>query len=163
MDKRTALYAGSFDPITNGHFDIIRRASNIFDELTVGIISGLKSSLFTLEERKNIVSDVVSDFGNVKVSTFDGLLADYVKEEGFTYVVRGLRNTEDFNYEIQMAQINARLFEGVSETIFLMTDPRYSFISSSMVKEVAMYGGDISGMLPLPSERKLLDKFRLDY
>ena len=160
MKKRTALYAGSFDPITNGHFDIIRRASNIFDELTVGIISGLKSPLFTLEERKSIVSDVVSELDNVRVSTFEGLLADYVKEEGFTYIVRGLRNIVDFNYEIQMAQINASLFGNDSETVFLMTDPRYSYISSSMVKEVAMYGGDIRGMLPLPSERKLLEKFK---
>lgn len=158
--NKIALYAGSFDPITNGHMDIISRASDMFDELTVGIIGGLKSALFTLEERKNIVSMVTKEFPNVRVTTFDGLLADYVKKEKFDFVVRGLRNTSDFNYEIQMAQMNARLYGEFAETIFLMTDPRYSFISSSLVKEVALYGGDTKGLLPDYSEMKLIQKYR---
>lgn len=158
--KRTALYAGSFDPITNGHLDIIKRASKMFDELTVGIITSQKSTLFTLEERKQIVEEVVKDFCNVKVSTFDGLLADYVKSKGFDCVVRGLRSTMDFDFEIQMTQMNARLYDGMAETVFLMTDPEYSFVSSSLVKEVALYGGDVNGLLPPFSEEKLLEKYK---
>lgn len=158
--RRTALYAGSFDPITNGHLDIIKRASKMFDELTVGIIASQKSALFSLEERKHIVEEDTKGLRNVKVSTFDGLLADYVKREGFDCVVRGLRSTVDFDFEIQMTQMNARLYDGMAETVFLMTNPEYSFISSSLVKEVALYGGDISGLLPSFSEEMLLKKYK---
>lgn len=147
--KRTALYAGSFDPITNGHLNIIERASKMYDSLTVGIITNVsKKPLFSLEERRNIVYEVTRDIDNVKVDTFDGLLADYVNKNGFDSVIRGLRATSDFEYEIQMAQMNARLYTGDTETVFLMTDPRYSFISSSLIREVVHFRGNVEGLLP---------------
>lgn len=147
--SRRALYTGSFDPITNGHLDIIKRASRMFDELTVGVIvNPSKKCLFTEQERVEMIKEVVKDLDNVKVDTFKGLLADYVNKGGFDLVVRGLRATTDFEYEIQMAQMNARLFDDRVETVFLMTDPKYSFISSSMVREVHGLGGDIEGLVP---------------
>jgi pantetheine-phosphate adenylyltransferase len=159
--KRTALYAGSFDPITSGHLDIIERASHMFDSITVGIIvNQSKSPLLTLEERMDIVQNVTSSLGNVKVDCFEGLLADYVNENHFDAVIRGLRATTDFENEIQMAQMNARLYTGNTETIFLMTDPRYSFISSSLIKEVASLGGDVNGLLPEYASRIIQEKLR---
>ena len=147
--RRKALYAGSFDPITNGHLNIIKRASRMYDELTVGIINNpSKKGLFTLEERMDLLGRAVKGLGNVRVDTFKGLLADYVNDKGFDVVVRGLRATTDFEYELQMAQMNDRLFSGNTETVFLMTAPEYSFISSSLIKEVASLGGDISGLVP---------------
>ncbi|MBR0373755.1 MAG: pantetheine-phosphate adenylyltransferase [Mogibacterium sp.] len=147
--KHTALYAGSFDPITNGHLNIIERASSMFDFITVGIIlNRSKTPLLTLEERLDIVRNVTAHIPNVRVDHFEGLLADYVNRNGFDAVIRGLRATSDFEYEIQMAQMNARLYTGNTETIFLMTDPRYSFISSSLIKEVVSFGGDVTGLLP---------------
>lgn len=147
--KRKALYAGSFDPISNGHLNIIERASTMFDELTVGVIHNVnKKPLFELDERIEVITRAVEHLDNVKVDTFQGLLADYVNANGFQAVIRGLRATTDFEYEIQMAQMNARLFTGNTETLFLMTAPEYSFISSSLIKEVASLGGDISGLVP---------------
>ena len=157
--KRTALYAGSFDPITCGHLDIIERASHMFDSITVGIIvNRSKTPLLTLEERMDIVRNVTADLGNVEVDCFEGLLADYVNRKEFSAVIRGLRATTDFENEIQMAQMNARLYTGNTETIFLMTDPRYSFISSSLIKEVASLGGDVGGLLPDYANRVIQDK-----
>ena len=159
--KRTALYAGSFDPITSGHLDIIERASHMFDSITVGVIvNQSKSPLLTLEERMDIVQNVTSSLGNVKVDCFEGLLADYVNENHFDAVIRGLRATTDFENEIQMAQMNARLYTGNTETIFLMTDPRYSFISSSLIKEVASLGGNVNGLLPEYASRMIQEKLR---
>ncbi len=159
--KRTALYAGSFDPITSGHLDIIERASHMFDSITVGVIvNQSKSPLLTLEERMDIVQNVTSSLGNVKVDCFEGLLADYVNENHFDAVIRGLRATTDFENEIQMAQMNARLYTGNTETIFLMTDPRYSFISSSLIKEVASLGGNVNGLLPEYASRIIQEKLR---
>lgn len=146
--KKT-LYAGSFDPLTNGHKNIIARAANLCDELVVGIIANpQKTPFFSAEERVKIISVEMSDFPNVKVESFSGLLADYVNKEGFDMVVRGLRGGTDFDYEIQMAQMNARLYKEKVETVFLMTDPKYSFISSSMAKEVFTLGGSIKGLVP---------------
>ncbi len=159
--KRTALYAGSFDPITSGHLDIIERASHMFDSITVGVIvNQSKSPLLTLNERMDIVQNVTSSLGNVKVDCFEGLLADYVNENHFDAVIRGLRATTDFENEIQMAQMNARLYTGNTETIFLMTDPRYSFISSSLIKEVASLGGNVNGLLPEYASRIIQEKLR---
>ena len=147
--KTKALYSGSFDPLTMGHMNIICRAAKLYDELTIGVISNpSKASMFTLEEREEMLKDALKDLKNVKVDHFSGLLADYVNRKGFNVVVRGLRATTDFEYEIQMAQMNARLFNESVETVFLMTDPQYSFISSSMVKEVHSLGGCIDGLVP---------------
>lgn len=144
-----ALYAGSFDPITNGHLDIINRASRLYEELTVGVISNpSKTPMFTIEERKNLITQVTQNLRNVKVDSFTGLLAEYVNKNEFDVVVRGLRATTDFEIEMQMAQMNARLYSERVETIFLMTAPEYSFISSSMAKEVFLLGGSIDGLVP---------------
>ncbi len=148
MTKK-ALYTGSFDPLTNGHMDIISRASRLYDELVVGVIfNPSKNSLFSLEEREQMIREVTADLHNVKVDHFSGLLADYVNANGFDVVVRGLRATTDFEYEIQMAQMNARLYRESVETIFLMTNPQYSFLSSSMIKEVHSLGGSVDGLIP---------------
>ena len=147
--RTKALYTGSFDPLTNGHFNIIERAAKLYDELTIGIIvNPSKRSMFSLEERVDMIRETVRGLDNVKVDCFSGLLADYVNENGFNVVVRGLRAAMDFEYEIQMAHMNARLFNETVETVFLMTDPKYSFISSSMMKEVHYLGGSIEGLVP---------------
>lgn len=144
-----ALYTGSFDPLTNGHLNIIERAAKLYDELTIGIIVNYsKKSMFTLDERKAMIEETLNHLDNVKVECFSGLLADYVNENNFNVVVRGLRAAMDFEYEIQMAHMNARLFDEQVETVFLMTDPKYSFISSSMMKEVHSLGGSIDGLVP---------------
>lgn len=153
-----ALYTGSFDPLTNGHLNIIERAAKLYDELTVGIIvNPSKKSMFSLEERKSMIEETLSHLENVNVDCFSGLLADYVNENGFNVVVRGLRAAMDFEYEIQMAHMNARLFDKHVETVFLMTDPKYSFISSSMMKEVHMLGGSIEGLVPEVILKRMID------
>lgn len=158
--KRTALYAGSFDPVTNGHLNIIERAAKMYDSLTVAIaVNPHKTGFFTFEERVEIVREVTGHIPNVKVDTFSGLLADYVNENGFIAYVRGLRATTDFENELQMAQMNARLFTGETETIFLMTDPKYSFISSSLIKEVASFGGSVDGLVPEYVSDRIKEKY----
>lgn len=148
MSKK-ALYAGSFDPLTRGHLDLIRRAAKISGELTVGVISNPnKKALLPEESRISLIRECTGDLDNVTVESFDGLLADYVKSSGFDMVIRGLRNVSDFDAEIQMAQLHGVLYEGRAETVFLMTAPEYSYISSSMVKEVFSLGGDISEWVP---------------
>ena len=148
MDKK-ALYAGSFDPITNGHLNIIERAAKMYDSFTVAVVvNPNKKGLFTIEERVEIIRKVKYHITVVSVDKFDGLLAYYVNSNGFAAVVRGLRATTDLENELQMAQMNARLFKGDTETVFLMTDPEYSFISSSLIKEVASYGGSVDGLVP---------------
>ena len=147
--ERKALYAGSFDPVTNGHLNIIERAARIFDSLTVVIAINMnKNYLFDIDERVEIMKEVTGHLSNVRVDTFSGLIADYVNRNGFDAYVRGLRATTDFENELQMAQMNARLFTGNTESVFLMTDPQYSFISSSLVKEVALFGGSVDGLVP---------------
>ena len=147
--RTKALYSGSFDPLTMGHMDIITRAAKLYDELVIGVgINPSKQSMFTLEEREEMLRETFKDFDNVRVDHFSGLLADYVNRNDFNVVVRGLRSTTDFDYEIQMAQMNDRLFNDTVETVFLMTDPQYSYVSSSVVKEVFTLGGDISGLVP---------------
>lgn len=159
MTKR-ALYTGSFDPMTNGHLDIITRSSKMFDELVVGVIvNPNKNPLFTREERVKMIRDVTSDLKNVKVDSFEGLLADYVNRNHFDAVVRGLRATSDFEYEIQMAQMNACLFDKGIESVFLMTSPKYSFISSSMIKEVVSLNGCVQGLVPERIMEEIKAKF----
>ena len=146
---RKVLYAGSFDPITNGHLDLISRAAKLGDHLIVGVIENhSKKAFFSVDERKDMIAAATSHIPNIEVDDFSGLLADYVKKNNVDVVVRGLRATMDFEYEIQMAQMNARLYNNDVETIFLMTSPDYSFVSSSIVKEVFMLNGDIKGLVP---------------
>jgi pantetheine-phosphate adenylyltransferase len=143
------LYAGTFDPVTSGHLDVIKRASSLTDELVVGVLKNSgKHCYFTTDERLDMLRAITEDIDGVTVDEFGGLLADYIKENGIGAVVRGLRATADFEYEIQMAQMNARLTCGVAETVFLMTDPKYSFVSSSLIKEVFVLGGNIKGLVP---------------
>ncbi len=147
--ERKALYAGSFDPVTNGHLNIIERAAKMLDSLTVAVVvNPQKTGFFTIDERVDILKHVTAHIPNVRIDQFSGLLADYVNENGFSAYVRGLRATTDFENELQMAQMNALLFEGETETIFLMTDPQYSFISSSLIKEVASLGGSVADLVP---------------
>ena len=157
--ERKALYAGSFDPVTNGHLNIIERAAKMYDSLTVAIaINPQKTGFFTIEERVSIAREVTKHIPNVKVDTFSGLMADYVNEKGFTAYIRGLRGTADFENELHMSQMNAKLFTCGTETVFLMTDPRYSFISSSLVKEVASFGGCIDGLVPEYVAERILNR-----
>ena len=143
-----ALYAGSFDPITNGHLNIIERAARLYDSLTVAIVvNPQKTGFFSVEERAQIAREVTKHIPNVHIDTFTGLLADYVNDNGFSVVVRGLRDTADFLNEFQMAQMNARLYAKGTETVFLMTDPECSFISSSIIREVASLGGSVEGLV----------------
>ena len=157
--ERKALYAGSFDPVTKGHLNIIERAAGIFDSLTVAIVvNPNKQGLFTVDEREEIMKEVTKHIPNVQTDRFSGLLADYVNDKGFTAVVRGLRNQEDFGYELQMAQMNALLFNDNTETVFLMTDPKYSFVSSSVIKEVASLGGSIDELVPAYAAERIREK-----
>ena len=159
MTKK-ALYTGSFDPMTNGHLDIITRASKMFDELVVGVIvNPNKNPLFTREERVAMIKEVTAQLDNVRVDSFEGLLADYVNKNQFDAVVRGLRATSDFEYEIQMAQMYACLFDKGIESIFLMTSPRYSFISSSMIKEVVSLNGCVDGLVPEIILKRIKEKY----
>ena len=147
MPKK-ALYAGSFDPVTMGHLDIIRRAAKLCDELVVGVIRNpQKSSMFTEEERIEMIKLSTSDLPNVRVDAFSGLLADYVNSNDFDIVIRGLRGTTDFDSEIQMAQLHSILYNDKVETVFLMTSPEYSFIGSSMVKEVYLLDGNVDRLV----------------
>ena len=144
-----ALITGSFDPLTMGHYNIIERAAGLFDELTVGIIvNPSKKSMFTLEERKEMIEETLSHLDNINVDSFSGLLADYVNANNYNVIVRGLRSSVDFDYELQMAQMNDRLFNDGVETVLMMSDPKYSFISSSVMTEVHTLGGSIEGLGP---------------
>ncbi|WP_020574812.1 pantetheine-phosphate adenylyltransferase [Actinopolymorpha alba] len=142
-----AVCPGSFDPVTNGHLDIIVRAARLFDEVTIAVgANPRKAGLFTVEERVEMLREVTKHLAEVRVTTFDGLLVDFCRANGIQAIVKGLRAVGDFDYELQMAQMNLRL-AGV-ETVFVPTSPEYSFLSSSLVKEVAAYGGDVSGLVP---------------
>lgn len=146
---RRAVCPGSFDPITNGHLDIIARASRLYDEVYVAVmINKSKQGLFTVEERIDLIERVTREFGNVRVEAFHGLLVDFCKQRDIPAIVKGLRAVSDFDYELQMAQMNNGL-SGV-ETLFVPTNPTYSFLSSSLVKEVAAWGGDVSHLVPGP-------------
>ena len=155
---RRAVCPGSFDPVTHGHLDIIGRASRLYDEVIVAVlINKTKSSLFTVEERMEMLTAVTADYGNVRVDAFEGLLVDYCRAHNVPAVVKGLRAVSDFDYELQMAQMNQRL-SGI-DTFFLSTSPQYSFLSSSLVKEVAKYGGDVSTMVPPIVAKRLRDRY----
>lgn len=145
---KNAIYPGSFDPVTYGHIDIIRRAADIFDSLTVSVLNNkVKTPLFSVEERVNILEKVTKDIPNVSVACYEGLLVDYCKRNNAGVIIRGLRAITDFEYELQLAQTNRKLGEDV-DTIFLTTSLEYAYLSSSTVKEVASFGGDISKFVP---------------
>jgi pantetheine-phosphate adenylyltransferase len=155
---RKAVCPGSFDPVTNGHLDIISRASDLFDEVTVAVlINKSKEGMFSVDERLEMLRIVAADYPNVKIDAFRGLLVDFCKAHGIPAIVKGLRAISDFDYELQMAQMN-RSLAGV-ETVFVPTSPEYSFLASSLVKEIATYGGDVSGLVPLDVLRRL--RYRL--
>ena len=144
---RRAACPGSFDPVTNGHIDIIGRASQLFDEVIVAVgVNKSKNRLFTPEERIEMLLEAVRPWGNVKVDGFEGLLTDFCQERGVVAIVKGLRAVSDFDYELQMAQMNSSL--APVETVFVPTSPEYSFLASSLVKEVAAFGGDVSRLVP---------------
>jgi pantetheine-phosphate adenylyltransferase len=144
---RRVVCPGSFDPVTNGHLDIVSRASRLYDEVVVAVLINLsKKSLFTVEERLAMLSEVTRTYGNVRVEKFHGLLVDFCRDNDIPVIVRGLRAVSDYEYELQIAQMNHRL-AGV-ETFFMSTNPLYSFLSSSLVKEIAQYGGDVSELVP---------------
>lgn len=144
---RRAVCPGSFDPVTNGHIDVFQRAAAQFDEVTVAVlINKRKSSLFTVQERIELLTEELAGVPNIRVDSFHGLLVDYCRDHGISAIVKGLRAITDFDYELQMAQMNHGL-AGV-ETLFITTNPLYSYLSSSLVKEVATYGGDVSGLVP---------------
>ncbi|MBO5241207.1 MAG: pantetheine-phosphate adenylyltransferase [Lachnospiraceae bacterium] len=155
-----AIYPGSFDPMTCGHLDVIRRSASIFDELTVSVLNNVnKSALFSVEERVNILKEATKDLPNVKVESFSGLLIDYAKEKKIHVVVRGLRAITDFEYELQIAQTNRKLSGDVLDTMFLTTSLEYAYLSSSTVKEIASFGGDISECVPKFVAGLVYDKY----
>lgn len=156
---RRAVCPGSFDPVTRGHLDIIGRSAQLFDEVIVGLlINESKQGLFTVDERLDMLQQVTKDLPNVRVLAFQGLLVDFCRDIGAQVVVKGLRAVSDFDYELQMAQMNIGL-SGV-ETLFMPTNPIYSFIASSLVKEVAKWGGDVSTYVPELVERRLAERLR---
>ena len=159
--ERIAICPGSFDPITNGHLDIISRSSRIFDKLYVVVLNNeSKHPLFTVDERVNLIKEVTKDIPNVEVDSYTGLLVDYARKVGATANIRGLRAVSDFEYEMQITSMN-RLLNQDLETFFIMTRNQYSFLSSSIVKEVAKYGADISELVPPIVEKALKEKFSL--
>lgn len=154
---RRAVCPGSFDPITNGHLDIVARASRLYDSVYVAVlVNKSKKGLFSVEERISLIEECTAEFSNVTVESFHGLLVDYCKQREIPAIVKGLRAVSDFDYELQMAQMNHGL-SGV-ETLFIPTNPVYSFLSSSLVKEVAAWGGDVSHLVPEPVVRELAAK-----
>ncbi|WAA13705.1 pantetheine-phosphate adenylyltransferase [Fervidibacillus halotolerans] len=157
--QRVAVCPGSFDPITNGHMDIISRGAQIFDKVYVCILNNSgKKSLFTKEERIRLIEEATKDFPNVIVDSFDGLLVDYAKKVNAQVILRGLRAVSDFEYELRITSMNRKLDEQI-ETFFMMTNNQYSFLSSSIVKEVAKYNGNISDLVPPVVEKALREKF----
>ena len=160
-NMRTAIYPGSFDPLTKGHVDIIERGAKLADRLIVGILmNATKQPMFTLEERIEIIQAGISHLSNVDIIPFDGLLVDFLKQQDARTVVRGLRAVSDFEYELQLAQTN-RVMAPEIDTLFLTTGLKYSYLSSSMVKEIAAYGGDISAFLAPEVARRVEEKMKL--
>ena len=156
-----AVYPGSFDPVTLGHLDIIERTAQIMDRVVVGVlINGKRTPLFSVEERVNMLKSVTAHLPNVEVKAFDGLTIDFARENGAKAIVRGLRAITDFEYELQLAQTN-RVMAPEIDTLFLTTGLKYSYLSSSMVKEIAAYGGDISAFLAPEVARRVEEKMKL--
>ncbi|MDX6739098.1 pantetheine-phosphate adenylyltransferase [Actinocorallia sp. A-T 12471] len=156
---RRVVCPGSFDPVTNGHLDIISRASRLYDEVVVMVSINLaKKGLFSIEERLDMIREVTRDLGNVKVDSFRGLTVDYCKQHDIPVIVRGLRAVTDYDYELQIAQMNNRM-SGV-ETLFMATSPEYAFLSSSLMKEVVRWGGDVAGLVPVLVHDRLIERLK---
>ncbi|HIJ58651.1 MAG TPA: pantetheine-phosphate adenylyltransferase [Deltaproteobacteria bacterium] len=159
MCKKTAIYPGFFDPITNGHLSIVKRGLEIFDKLIISILNNPKKvPLFSIEERISMIKQALQNEPNIEVDTFDGLLVDYVVEKQSNIILRGIRALSDFEYEFQMALMNRKLNRDV-QSVFLMTDYKWFYISSTIIKEAASFGGDISGLVPEFVNEKLKEKF----
>lgn len=157
--KRVAVYPGSFDPVTYGHLDIIRRASSMFDHLIVAVLNNTsKKPLFTLDERKALLQEVTADIPNVSIDGFRDLLVRFMKSQNANVIVRGVRSVTDFEYELQMASTNKQLDKNI-ETVFMMTNPKYSYLSSSIVKEIAQFQGDVHELVPPYVEEQLKLKY----
>jgi pantetheine-phosphate adenylyltransferase len=155
--RLTALCPGTFDPVTNGHVDIVQRAAALFDRVVVAVVENpAKEPLFSVAERVEMLREALPGLGNVEVESFSGLLVDHARSRGVGVIVKGLRAVSDFDYELQMAQMNRHL--GEVETCFVPTSPRWSYLSSSLVKEVAGYGGDVSGLVPEQVLRRLKER-----
>ncbi len=161
---KRAVYPGSFDPVTFGHLDIIKRAAEIFDELTVSVLNNKeKTPLFSVDERVNILREATKNIPNVQVDSFSGLLINYAAENELHIAVRGLRAITDFEYELQIAQTNKKLSEGRLDTVFLTTSLEYAYLSSSSVKEIASFGGDISQCVPDFVAKLIYEKYNLKH
>lgn len=157
--KKVAIFPGSFDPITNGHIDIIERCNHLFDEIIIAIaFNPDKKGLFTLEERLEMIRNIYGDHKNIIIDSFEGLLVDYARKMGAKIIIRGLRAISDFEYEFQMALMNRRLDDKI-ETIFMMPHEKYSYVSSRLIKEVFQFGGSVQGLVPPIVENKLREKF----
>lgn len=154
-----AVYPGSFDPVTYGHLDIIQRGAKVFDKVIVAVLENpSKQPLFTIEERVQLLREVTQEMENVEVDSFDGLLVDYMRLKSANTIIKGLRAVSDFEYELQMASINRKLNDEV-ETFFMMTNNQYSYLSSSIVKNVAQYNGSVKDLVPYPVEEAMKRKF----
>ena len=159
MTEKIAVVPGSFDPITNGHIDIIRRAADVFDIVYVAVLNNSsKNPLFSIEERTALITEVTKDLPNIRIETSSGLLIDYAREKKAKAIVRGLRAVSDFEYEMQITSMNRVLDENI-ETFFIMSKNQYSFLSSSIVKEVAKYGGKVGELVPAVVDKALKEKF----
>lgn len=156
-----AIYPGSFDPVTFGHLDIIKRSSAMFDEVVVGVLNNnAKNPLFSTKERKEMLEESVIEFGNVEVISFDGLLIDFMKQNDISVIVRGLRAITDFDYELQIAQSNRKVSKETIDTVFLTTSIDYAYLSSSIVREYASYGTDVSDFVPEFVVKRLINRFQ---
>lgn len=158
---RLAIYPGTFDPVTNGHLDLVTRGLSIFDEIIIAVApSSKKYPLFTLEERLRLIRESVKDYDRVRIEAFNGLLVDYVRIKKGVAIIRGLRAVSDFEYELQVALMNRRLDLNI-ETVFMMPSEEFSYLTSTIVKEVASFGGSVKGLVPEVVEHALIEKFRI--
>jgi pantetheine-phosphate adenylyltransferase len=159
-DPRTAVCPGSYDPVTNGHLDVITRTANVFDKVIVGVVNNpvrKEKTLFTAEERKAFIEDATADLGNVEVGIMSNLLVEFARENGATAIIKGLRAISDFEYEFEMNQLNRKLAADI-ESMYIFASAHYSFLSSTGVKEIATFGGDVSDLVPAPVAKVLAER-----